>query len=220
MVANSPLDLFGQLSGNETGGIWSDDDASGALSGSDVDLTILPIGSYNFTYSLTSTDGCNNSSTVTVTIEDAPESGTVNAPAEFCVADVTVGQTFNLFDLLDGEDQSGVWSDDDASGALAGNTVTLDGLTPGNYDFTFDVNALGTCDDSLVTVTIIITDTATPVGTSVQEFCDSGTVADLTATGTSIQWYDEAIGGNPLDPSTTLVDGEILCNPNGCNYCL
>ena len=208
VVANSPLDLFGQLSGNETGGIWSDDDASGALSGSDVDLTILPIGSYNFTYSLTSTDGCNNSSTVTVTIEDAPESGTVNAPAEFCVADVTVGQTFNLFDLLEGEDQSGVWSDDDASGALAGNTVTLDGLTPGNYDFTFDVNALGTCDDSLVTVTIIITDTATPVGTSVQEFCDSGTVADLTATGTSIQWYDEAIGGNPLDPSTTLVDGE------------
>lgn len=208
VAGNSPLDLFGQLTGNEPGGTWTDDDASGALSGSDVDLTILPIGSYNFTYSLTSTDGCNNSSTVTITIEDAPESGTVNAPVEFCIADVTSGQTFNLFDLLEGEDQAGVWSDDNASGALTGNTVTLDGLPAGSYDFTYDVNAIGTCDDSLVTVTIIINDTAPPTATSVQEFCDSGTVADLAATGTSIQWYDEATAGNPLDGATALVDGE------------
>ncbi|TCK67583.1 gliding motility-associated-like protein [Winogradskyella wandonensis] len=208
VAGNSPLDLFGQLTGNDAGGTWSDDDASGALSGSNVDLTSLPIGSYNFTYSITSTQGCTNSSTVTVTLEDAPESGTVNPPAEFCIADVSSGETFNLFDLLEGEDQSGVWSDDDASGALAGNTVTLDGLATGTYDFTFDVNAIGTCDDSLVTVTLIILDTATPTATTVQEFCDSGLVGDLAATGNSIQWYDEATGGNPLDASTPLVNGE------------
>ncbi|WP_299892571.1 hypothetical protein, partial [uncultured Lacinutrix sp.] len=53
LAANSPLDLFGQLAGNDLGGTWTDDDATGALTGSNVDLTLLTIGSYNFTYSIT-----------------------------------------------------------------------------------------------------------------------------------------------------------------------
>ena len=40
VAANSPLDLFGQLSGNEPGGTWTDDNTTGALTGSDVDLGI------------------------------------------------------------------------------------------------------------------------------------------------------------------------------------
>ncbi len=208
LAANSPLDLFGQLSGNDAGGTWTDDDASGALTGSDVDLTLLTIGTYNFTYSITNANGCTNSSTVTVVIEDAPESGTVNTPIEFCVADITSGQTVNLFDLLSDEDQTGTWNDDDATGALYGNLVTIDGLTAGTYNFTFDVDAIGSCDDVLVTVSIILNDTATPTGAITQEFCDTATVADLIASGTTIQWYDEATGGTPLDPTTALVDGE------------
>ena len=208
VAANSPLDLFGQLTGNDAGGTWTDDDASGALSGSDVDLTILPIGTFNFTYSITSPEGCSNSSTVVISILEAPESGTVNAPAVFCAAEITAGQTFDLFDLLDGEDQSGVWTDDDASGALSGNTVTLEALPTGTFNFTYDVNAIGTCDDVLVTVSITINDTTTPTGAITQAFCDSANVADLIATGTTIQWYEEPTGGSPLDPSTDLIDGE------------
>ncbi|WP_204244181.1 hypothetical protein, partial [Wocania ichthyoenteri] len=150
LVANSPLDLLGQLTGEDAGGTWTDDNTSGALSGSDVDLTLLTIGSYNFTYSITDANGCSNSSTVTVIVEDAPESGTANTPAEYCEGSAPAN--FDLFTLLEGEDQTGTWNDDDASGALTGNTVDLSGLTPATYNFTFDVDAIGSCDDVLVTV--------------------------------------------------------------------
>ncbi|WGD35450.1 gliding motility-associated C-terminal domain-containing protein [Olleya sp. YS] len=207
LAANSPLDLLGQLSGQDAGGTWTDDDATGALSGTDVDLTLLTIGSYNFTYTITA-NGCTNSSTVVITVEDAPESGTVNAPAEFCLVDITTGQTFNLFDVLTDEDQTGTWTDDDATGALTANTVALDALSTGTFNFTFDVDAIGTCDDVLVTVSIIINDTPAPTVNANQSFCDNATVADLTATGNSIQWYDDATGGVALADTTVLVDGE------------
>ncbi|MCF7559269.1 gliding motility-associated C-terminal domain-containing protein [Sabulilitoribacter multivorans] len=208
LAANSPLDLFGQLTGEDVGGTWTDDNTTGALSGSNVDLTLLTIGSYNFTYTITDVNGCTNSSTVTVTVEDAPESGTPNTPVEFCLADITVGQTYDLFDLLTGEDQTGTWNDDDSTGALAGNTVTLDGLAQGTYNFTFDVDAIGSCDDANVTVSIVINDTPAPSASSPQEFCDTAIVADLVATGTTIQWYDVSIGGTPLAGTTALIDAQ------------
>jgi gliding motility-associated-like protein len=208
LVANSPLDLFGQLTGEDSGGTWTDDDTTGTLTGSNVDLTSLTIGFYNFTYSITDANGCSNSSTVIITVEDAPESGTVNTPVEFCVADITTGQTYNLFDLLTDEDQTGTWNDDDTSGALSGNLVTLDGLAAGTYDFTFDVDAIGTCDDINVTVSIIINDIPAPAAVSPQEFCNTATVSELIATGTAIQWYDVITGGTPLADTTALVNAQ------------
>ncbi|TXE06376.1 gliding motility-associated C-terminal domain-containing protein [Seonamhaeicola algicola] len=208
VISNSPLDLFSQLTGEDAGGTWTDDDTSGALTGSNVDLTLLAIGSYSYTYTITDVNGCTNSSTVVITIDDAPESGTANAPVEFCVSEITTGQTYNLFDLIEGEDQTGSWIDDDASGALSGNTVTLDGLAQGTYNFTFDVNAIGSCDDVNVTVSIIINDTPAPSAASPQEFCDSATVADLVAVGNSVQWYSTATGSTPLDVATALANGQ------------
>ena len=46
-----------------------------------------------------------------------------------------------------------------------------------------------------------------PVAQSNQSFCGSPTVADLTATGTSIKWYANATGGSPLLSTTALVSG-------------
>ena len=209
LATNSPLDLFGQLTGEDIGGTWTDDNTSGALTGSDVDLTVLSIGTYNFTYTITDSNNCTNSSTVTIIVRDAPESGTANTPVEFCVADITSGQTYNLFDLLTDEDQTGTWNDDDSSGAITGNIVIIDGLASGTYNFTYDVDAIDTCDDVDVTVSIIINDTPAPTAITPQEFCDTATVADLVATGTTIQWYDAVTGGNILADATALVDGQI-----------
>ena len=209
LAANSPLDLFGQLTGEDAGGTWTDDNTSGALSGSDVDLTLLTIGTYNFTYTITDSNSCTNNSTVTIIVEDAPESGTANTPIEFCVSNITAAQTYNLFDLLTDEDQTGTWNDDDSSGALSGNLVTLDGLSPATYNFTYDVDAIGTCDDVNITVSIIINDTPAPASVTPQEFCDTATVADLVATGTTIQWYDAITGGNLLTDGTALADAQI-----------
>ena len=49
-------------------------------------------------------------------------------------------------------------------------------------------------------------------------FCDGATVADLSATGTNLQWYDVATGGTVLTNSTLLVMGSYFVSQtiNGC----
>ena len=61
-------------------------------------------------------------------------------------------------------------------------------------------------DSVLLTVNALPT---APTGSAAQSFCsiDNPTVADLTATGTSIQWYAAATGGVALAAGTALVDG-------------
>src|SRR5258705_13082432 len=51
--------------------------------------------------------------------------------------------------------------------------------------------------------------TAAPTGNATQTFCSASnpTVADLTATGSNIKWYDAASGGNLLAGTTALVNG-------------
>ena len=206
---NTAFDLFTLLGAPfDAGGTWTDDNASGALTGSTLDLTQLTIGAYNFTYGITDANSCSSSTTVTIVIDDAPESGTVNNPGPFCISDIITAQTIDLFDFLVDEDQIGTWSDDSSSGALSGNTVVIDGLSAGIYDFTFDVDVIGSCDDVLVTVSIEIADAPAPSAAAIQEFCDSATIGDLFATGTSIQWYDESVEGNLLANDFDLEDGE------------
>ncbi len=208
---NSSFDLFTLLTGTvDSGGQWyTGTDTNGTSISNILDLnTLTSIQTYNYTYSVTDTNGCINSTTASITIEDAPESGTPNTPVEFCIAEISAAETYNLFDLLEGEDQAGTWLDDDTSGALLGNLVTIDGLAQGTYNFTYDVDAIGTCDDVNVTVSIIINDIVAPTATASQVFCDAATIADLVATGNSIQWYADASGGTPLDITTALTNGE------------
>lgn len=49
--------------------------------------------------------------------------------------------------------------------------------------------------------------TPAPTGNSPQNFCSSQTLANLAVTGTNIQWYDAATGGNLLPGTTALVNG-------------
>jgi hypothetical protein len=56
-------------------------------------------------------------------------------------------------------------------------------------------------------VNAVINSTNTPTGTSTQTFCNSATINDLSATGSSIQWYTAANGGSPLAGTTSLING-------------
>lgn len=210
LASNSPFNLFNALDGSQdnNSGVWTN--ANNVTISSTLDLTTLTVAGSPYSFHYTIDNGkCSDTTSITITIQPAPESGTANPPIEFCLTNIVAGQTYNLFDLLSGEDQIGTWSDDDASGALTGNMVSLDGLTQGTYNFTYDVAAVGTCDDTNVTVTIIINDLLAPtVVDTTQEFCDSATVADLVATGTLLQWYENAIGGIPLASTTALINGE------------
>ena len=52
-----------------------------------------------------------------------------------------------------------------------------------------------------------------PTGAPIQSFCDSATVADIIAMpdpGGTITWYDAATGGNILNPSDTLAQGDLV----------
>ena len=54
------FDLFVGLSGNDIGGAWNDDDASGALTSNIFDASAVADGVYNFTYTV-SVAGCADS---------------------------------------------------------------------------------------------------------------------------------------------------------------
>lgn len=53
----------------------------------------------------------------------------------------------------------------------------------------------------------LVTPPAAPAGSASQTLCSGATVAQLTATGTAIQWYAAASGGSPLPTNTVLVSG-------------
>ncbi|WP_306354317.1 hypothetical protein, partial [Flavobacterium sp. '19STA2R22 D10 B1'] len=71
-------------------------------------------------------------------------------------------------------------------------------------------------------VTAKITVTPAPTTTqSTQTFCeiDNATIANLSATGTTIQWYTAATGGTALAATVTLVDGTTYYASQTANGC-
>ncbi|WP_395655410.1 FG-GAP-like repeat-containing protein [Flavobacterium sp.] len=50
-------------------------------------------------------------------------------------------------------------------------------------------------------------DSSAPTGSASQTLCSGSTVANLSATGTSIQWYSTSTGGTALASTTALVNG-------------
>jgi hypothetical protein len=70
-----------------------------------------------------------------------------------------------------------------------------------------DVTANGSTTRKYVTV--YVTNSPAPSGNSVQTVCHSGTLAQLSVTGTNIQWYAASQGGTPLPLTTNLVNGAV-----------
>ncbi|MDA9272542.1 hypothetical protein N9P44_01280, partial [Flavobacteriaceae bacterium] len=68
-------------------------------------------------------------------------------------------------------------------------------------------------------VTINVTAPEAPTGDSEQTLCTASTIADLTATGDNIQWYDTATGGNLLDTTSTLTAGQMVYASQTVNDC-
>jgi hypothetical protein len=56
-------------------------------------------------------------------------------------------------------------------------------------------------------VLVTVVSTPAPTAATLQEFCISGTIANLSATGSGILWYSSATGGNPLPTNTSLTNG-------------
>lgn len=79
----------------------------------------------------------------------------------------------------------------------------------GFYYVSQTVNGCESNDRLAVAVSINLVDA--PVITDEDiTFCNAGTVADLTATGTGIQWYANATGGEPLAATTAFTEGTTV----------
>ncbi|WP_300492268.1 T9SS type A sorting domain-containing protein, partial [Flavobacterium sp.] len=62
------------------------------------------------------------------------------------------------------------------------------------------------CESARLQVDVIVNVTAQPTAVA-QSFCSGATVANLVATGTGIQWYDQSTGGTALATTVALATG-------------
>ena len=97
---------------------------------------------------------------------------------------------------------------------LALNTNLVNGAT-----YYTSQNPNGCESLNRLAVSVIINTTTTPTGSSNQGFCNSATIADLTALGSNIQWYSSPSSGVPLASNTLLINGNTYYASQTVNTC-
>ena len=171
----APADLFANLGGTpQTGGTWSPALASGTG-------VFNPLVDLAGTYTYTVGGGlcATASATVTVTVFQSPNAGGLNATLliNSCVTSTAV----DLFTGLNGTQGTGVWNDDDNTGALNSNIFNASAVGAGTYHFTYTVSGgISPCLTDTATVTVIVSpipDAGTFSGN--QDVCTSEGTFDL-----------------------------------------
>src|SRR5690554_3315232 len=144
----------------------------------------------------TNCNGCESSRTgVQVTVNPIPSAPAAVTPQSFCgsatVADLTAtGSNLQWYAAATG----GL--------PLSSGTALTNGAT---YYVSQTVNG---CESSRTGVQVTVNPIpSAPAAVTPQSFCGSATVADLTATGSNLQWYAAATGGSPLSSGTALTNG-------------
>ncbi|RXG15597.1 gliding motility-associated-like protein [Leeuwenhoekiella aestuarii] len=168
-------------------------------------------GNYTFTYTVAPQGSCPSTmSTVMVEVIEAPDSGSIDNTVNtvFCETDDLVGFTaFNLRDAIIGEDNGGVWTENQTNEINGFNDSTIniqnirDTFGPGTYTFTYTVQPVNPiCTFSQTTVAIIIEE--------VVDFTNA--TLELTAPDEDIFCEDIL----PIDAVATIT-GDIADIPNG-----
>ena len=156
------------------------------------------------TYTATATvptSGCTAmaTTTITTTVTDAP---TVSAQA-FCNSATVASLVANGTGIQ--------WYS-----ALTGGTALVNtaALATGTY---YASQTMNSCESARTSVEVVVNVTAAPTA-SAQVICGEGTVADLVATGTGIQWYSALTGGTALANTAALATGTYYASQtmNSC----
>ena len=213
-LAVNSIDITTGLGGTpDSGGVWTDLDASGALTGTIFDPSSAGLGSYDFSYSVLGNAGCPaDTAIVTVTVVTTANAGTdgslTSCSADFIFVDLIAGLGGPL-------DSNGTFNDDDNSGGFVLGQWSPFGIAAGVYNFTYTVTAAGCASDSSV-LTMTIAD-APDAGTgSTLNVCDSETSLDV-ATGLSGgqgggTWSDDNGVGAAFSDTTAILDLTGLSN--------
>jgi hypothetical protein len=185
---------------------WYDAASAGTVLGAG---TALADGvTYYATQTISSCESINRLA-VTVEVNAIPAAPTGSATQEFCnsatIADLSAtGTAINWYP------------------GAASTTPLISTTAVGNGAMYFATQTVNGCESTdRLQVTVTINAPAAPTGIPNQDFCFSGTVADLDANGQNIQWYNSLVGGGttPLNPGESLVDGfayQATQTINGC----
>ncbi|MEL1242834.1 HYR domain-containing protein, partial [Flavobacterium sp. DGU11] len=95
---------------------------------------------------------------------------------------------------------------------LAGTTA----LGTGTY---YVSQTLNSCEGARTSVAVTLNVTPAPTGVTSQVYAGTGTIANLSAIGTTVQWYAAATGGSPLVTTTALTDGTTYYASQTINGC-
>lgn len=176
---DTPINLLDYITGQDAGGAWSDDDGSGALTGTPgvdprlVNPANLP-GTFDFTYTIDGNACPDASATVEVSIGRQASAGT-GGDFTYCESQGTI----NIFDLLsDNPEIGGTWNDVNGSGQLTGDSLVLTDLGFGLYSFTYTVTSDSPCPDSSATINLTIENQANAGRDSIAQIC-LGSTYDL-----------------------------------------
>ncbi|HEX2617268.1 MAG TPA: gliding motility-associated C-terminal domain-containing protein, partial [Flavobacteriales bacterium] len=203
-ISSGSVDLFPELGDDvDVTGAWTDNGATGALTGSVFDVTEIDPGEYTFTYTVPGSGPCLAvSATITVQVGAGANPG-VGGNDTICG-----GQTdYDLFLSLTGSpDLTGVWSEAVGTGALNGNLLNASILAPGTvYMFRYTVTDPG-CGDAVSLLNLYIAPYPDPGGDSTVVICTGADAFSLftSLTGTPLgggAWTNP--GGFPTDATFT-----------------
>ena len=201
--------------------------ATNIINGNIFDATRLPDGDYVIEFTLDNPiNGCPSTSTQTIQISAAPNSGDLVDNLQICEGIDTI---VSLFDLIVNNDV-GSWTDVSLNPIVAGfdaasGTLTTSGITPDTYTFQHFVAGDGVCADASTTVEITINETPTAdAGMDVEIDCDATAVSlgGASTIGTNIQysWMGDVTDPNAATTSTSTTGTFILTVRNedtGCS---
>ena len=163
------------------------------------DTTVLTSGTY---YTSQTLNAC-ESARVAVEV-------TVNTTAEPVVAEQTFCNAATVADLI-ATGTAIQWYAEEVGGVALADT---EALTTATY---FVSQTENSCESARTSVLVTVNTTDAPEA-SAQTICGAGTIADLVATGTDIQWYSTLTGGTALVNTTALVAGTYYASQteNAC----
>ncbi len=150
----SLVDLDALIGLHDLMGIWSDDNGAGVDLSDPFNVNFLnvPIGVYNFTYTVVGISPCNDAtSTVQVSVESGANAGDDNSLS------ICEGSVFDLnLALTPGTPTTGTWNDDDGTGALSGSMFNTSGFANQTLNFTYSVgSAFCGSDDALISIDVV-----------------------------------------------------------------
>ena len=122
------------------------------------------------------------------------------------IADICSGELLNTLPTSSNNGITGTWS------PALNNTATT--------TYTFTPNSSQCATTTTMTINVI-SNISPPTGSSTQVFCynPTPTIAELNATGITIQWYASTTGGSALPLNTPLVNGSTYYASQTVNAC-